>query len=162
MPDNLPENYIEITSAVEGIQVFMPAPEKAPDYGPVVEFKCPRCAANRAYSIHDGGLVCAHCGFHEAPAGPRVGRSAPDFEFTVDVVAEAARGWGVERKELECQNCGSHTVLPANSLSHTCPFCTSNRVVQRKAPEDVLRPRFLLPFKLQTEDVRPIAPRLAG
>ena len=39
-------------------------------------------------------------------------------------------------------------------LSHTCPFCASNAVVQIKAPQDVLRPRFLVPFVTTTEACR--------
>ena len=148
-----PQDYVAVESAVPGIEVFRPAPKVEP-HREVVAFKCPRCGANTAYSIADGGLTCTYCGYHEAPVQPPVGKRAEGFEFTVEVVERAARGWGVERKELACQNCGARTTLPAESLSHTCPFCTSNKVVQRQAPQDELRPRFLVPFKIEQDAVR--------
>ena len=126
-----PPDYAAVESAVPGIEVFKPA-SKAEPHREVVAFKCPRCGANTAYSIADGGLVCTYCGYQDAPAPPPVGKSAEGFEFTVDVVERAGRGWGVERKELACQNCGARTSLPAESLSHTCPFCASNNVMQRQ------------------------------
>jgi hypothetical protein len=39
-------------------------------------------------------------------------------------------------------------------LTHICPFCHSNQVVQVKAPQDVLRPRFLLPFQVDGDFLR--------
>lgn len=152
----LPPDYVAIESAVPGIEVYKPAPDVEP-HREVVAFKCPRCGANTAYSIAGGGLECTYCGYQQAPDRPPVGKSAAGFEFTVEVVERAAHGWGVERKELACQNCGAHTSLPAESLSHTCPFCSSNRVVQRQAPQDELRPRFLIPFQVEQDRVRDIA-----
>ena len=151
-----PPDYAPVESAVPGIEVFKPAPKIEP-HREIVAFKCPRCGANTAYSIADGGLVCTYCGYHAASAPPPVGERAEGFEFTVEVVERAARGWGVERKELVCQNCGARTSLPAESLSHTCPFCASNNVVQRQAPQDELRPRFLVPMQLELDAVRDIA-----
>jgi DNA-directed RNA polymerase subunit RPC12/RpoP len=53
-----------------------------------------------------------------------------------------------------CNSCGSHITLSTEMLSHTCPFCGSNAVVQTRAPQDALRPRFLVPFATTTEDCR--------
>ena len=157
-----PPDYIVVESGLPGIEVYAPVPVPAGDHREVVPFKCPRCAATTAYSIPDGSLVCAHCGYRQSFAQEAVGSRAENFEFTVEVVERAGRGWNVERKELVCQNCGAQTVVPADALASTCPFCASNRVIQRQAPQDVLRPRFLVPFKLAEEDVRSIAREWLG
>ena len=157
-----PPDYVVVESDLPGIEVYAPVPVPAGDHREVVPFKCPRCAATTAYSIPDGSLVCAHCGYRQSFAQEAVGSRAEDFEFTVEVVERAGRGWNVERKELVCQNCGAQTVVPADALASTCPFCASNRVIQRQAPQDVLRPRFLVPFKLAEEDVRSIAREWLG
>lgn len=144
-----PADYIPTPSQVSGIEVYKPAP---PDSGPkqeVVEFKCPQCGATTAFSATDGGLTCTHCGYYEAPQKPVVGKQAAQFEFTVETMQRAAQGWGIERKEMACQSCGALTSLPPDSLSHTCPFCGSNEVIQRQAVQDILRPRFVVPFKLE-------------
>jgi predicted RNA-binding Zn-ribbon protein involved in translation (DUF1610 family) len=113
-----------------------------------VEFKCPQCGGATAYSAQDGGLTCTYCGYYEPPASAAVGKRAQEFEFTVETMSRAAHGWGEERKELECQSCGSIASLPLDALTHTCAFCGSNKVIQRQASQDLLRPWFLIPFKV--------------
>ncbi|MEA3334404.1 MAG: hypothetical protein U9R25_00725 [Chloroflexota bacterium] len=160
-----PEGYVSIDSAVEGIEVFCPALPALSGWGDshgITTFDCPQCGSGTAYAISQGGLACTYCGFYQGPEKETVGRAAPDFEFTVDVVNRAAIGWGIERKELSCQNCGAETSIPPNALSHTCPFCASNQVVQRRAPSDELRPRCLIPFQLEQDAVRDIARKWLG
>lgn len=157
-----PTGYIPVQSALTGITVFAPAP---PDSGPqqeVVDFNCPQCGATTAFSASGGGLTCAHCGYFEAPEQPAVGRKAEQFEFTVETMERSAQGWGAERKELVCQNCGALTSIPADSLAHTCTFCGSNKVIQRQAAQDALRPRYVVPFKLEDKACAGIAQQWLG
>ncbi len=148
-----PEGFIKTKSAVPGIEVYLPRPPEE-DGRPVVDFRCPHCDGATAYSTDDGGLTCSFCGYHEAPQVEVVGKGAQEFEFTVETVERAVNGWGAARKELVCNSCAVHTTLSTDMLSHTCPFCGSNAVVQMRAPQDVLRPRFLIPFSATTEDCR--------
>ncbi|HNT73815.1 MAG TPA: hypothetical protein PKH77_02225 [Anaerolineae bacterium] len=144
-----PAGFVPTPSAIPGIEVYMPAPVEATAQPEVAEFKCPQCQATTAYSVSDGGLRCSHCGYYEPPPKSIVGKGAEEFEFTVATMeVAAARGWGEARKEIACQNCSARTTLPAGELTHTCPFCGSNRVVQQDAPQDNLRPRFLIPFQI--------------
>ncbi|GJM42268.1 MAG: hypothetical protein DHS20C20_25500 [Ardenticatenaceae bacterium] len=149
----LQKGYIKTKSAVPGIEVYMPRPPEA-DGREVVDFRCPHCDGATAYSTDGGGLTCSFCGYHEAPQVEVVGKGAQEFEFTVETVERSVNGWGHERKELVCNSCASHITLSTEMLSHTCPFCGSNAVVQTRAPQDVLRPRFLVPFVTTTEDCR--------
>ncbi len=144
-----PKNFISTESAIDGIQVYKPAPPEQDAHQKIVEFKCPQCGASTAYSASDGGLTCSHCGYFEIPQAKAVGRRAQQFEFTVDTMQRAAQGWGETRKELVCQNCGALTTVPTEVMTHTCPFCGSNKVIQRQAPQDILRPRFLVPFIIE-------------
>ncbi|HEY69870.1 MAG TPA: hypothetical protein G4O08_04710 [Anaerolineae bacterium] len=143
-----PPGFVPAESSVEGIQVFKPAPEQE-DAQPVVTFKCPQCGATTAYSVAEGGLTCTHCGYYEPPEKPIVGKGAEEFEFKVETLERAAHGWGQERRDLICENCGAITSLPEGALASTCPFCGSNQVIQRPANQDALRPRFLIPFKVE-------------
>ena len=148
-----PQGFVKTKSAVPGIEVYMPCPTEE-DHREVVDFRCPNCDGATAYSTDDGGLTCSFCGYHEAPQAEVVGKGAQEFEFTVETVERSVNGWGQERKELVCNSCASHITLSTEMLSHTCPFCASNSVVQMKAPQDVLRPRFLVPFVTTTDDCR--------
>ena len=147
-----PPGYVSTQSRLDGIEVFMPAPPESAPQQEVVDFKCPQCGATTAFSAADGGLTCSHCGYYEAPEKAVVGRSATQFEFTVETMQRAAQGWGTERKELACQDCGATTTIPNDSLTHTCTFCGSNKVIQRQAAQDILRPLFLIPFKIEAQD----------
>lgn len=140
----------------------MPAPPPAEERREIVEFKCPQCGAATAYSAHDGGLTCTHCGYYEPPQKGVVGKRAEEFEFTVETLERAAHGWGQARQELQCQDCAAYTSIPPGTLSHTCPFCGSHKVIQREAPQDVLRPRFLIPFKIEAGACQDIARQWLG
>jgi Zn finger protein HypA/HybF involved in hydrogenase expression len=148
-----PPNYVQAESAVAGITVYMPRPA-VEEHKEVVDFRCPQCDGVTAYSADDGGLTCAFCGYHEAPQAELVGKGAEEFEFTVETMHRATHGWGIERKELVCNNCNAHTTLSTDMLTHTCPFCASNQVVQARAPQDVLRPRFLVPLTMTQDACR--------
>jgi transcription elongation factor Elf1 len=148
-----PAGYVLTESAVSGITLYQPAPDHGP-HQQVVNFRCPHCDGVTAYSTDNGGLTCGYCGYHEASQAEQVGRQAEEFEFTVEAWERSSHGWGQARKELECQSCSVHTTLSAEMLTHTCPFCGSNKVVQLKAPQDVLRPRFLIPFDVTTDQCR--------
>lgn len=157
-----PPGYVPTQSRLDGIEIFMPAPPESLPQPEVVDFKCPQCGAATAFSASDGGLTCSHCGYYEAPDKPVVGQRAAQLEFTVETMQRAAQGWGAERKELACQDCGATTTIPADSLTHTCTFCGSNKVIQRQAAQDILRPRFLISFKIEPDACQKIASAWLG
>jgi predicted RNA-binding Zn-ribbon protein involved in translation (DUF1610 family) len=158
-----PPGFIPTPSTLPGIEVYMPAPKEAAPKAEVVDFKCPQCGAITAFRPADGGVTCAHCNYWQPPALGVVGRQAEKFEFTVETLQRAAHGWGAQRKDLACQNCGALTSVPPENLTHTCPFCNSNKVIQREAPLDILQPRFVIPFKFETARCAEIArPRLGN
>jgi Zn finger protein HypA/HybF involved in hydrogenase expression len=148
-----PKDYIQTESAVPGIAVYMPKPPEEA-HQDVVDFHCPQCDGVSAYSAENGGLTCTYCGYYEPPQQKVVGKQAEAFEFTVETMERVAHGWGTERKELSCNRCAARTTISTDMLTHTCPFCGSNQVVQVKAPQDVLRPRFLIPFTITAEECR--------
>ncbi|MCA9873389.1 MAG: hypothetical protein KC441_07030, partial [Anaerolineales bacterium] len=148
-----PPDFVRTSSAVPGIDVYMPRPP-AETHQEVVDFHCPQCDGVTAYSAENGGLTCTFCGYYEPPRQEVVGKGAAAFEFTVETMDRAAQGWGVERKELVCERCAARLTLSTDSLTTTCPFCGSNQVIQAKAPQDVLRPRFLVPFSVTADTCR--------
>lgn len=144
-----PKGFHLVPSMIDGIEIFAPdLPEDDP-LQEIIDFKCPQCGATTAYSASDGGLTCTHCGYYDAPEKSVVGQRAKEFEFTLESLERAAQGWGEQRTELSCQNCGAITSISISNLTHTCPFCGSNQVIHRPAAQDGLRPLFLIPFKIE-------------
>jgi predicted RNA-binding Zn-ribbon protein involved in translation (DUF1610 family) len=151
-----PPGYVAVESAVSGIEVYRPAPEGEAKHQEIVEFKCPRCLGTTAYSVEDGGLRCSYCGYYEPPAQQVVGKGAREFEFTVETVraSREASGWGAPRKEVRCRSCGATVSVPVERMTHICAFCGSNQIIQTEASQDALRPKFLIPFKVDAEACR--------
>jgi len=151
-----------LPSAVPGITVYRPRPQEKPNQDAPRTFTCPQCGAATQYDITAGGVACEHCGFTAQADAKQVGRRAEEFEFTLETLQQAAQGWGIERRELVCEQCGAILSLPEGALTATCPFCASHQVNVRAAAVDVLRPRFLIPFKIQGEALRTAAKNWLG
>jgi Zn finger protein HypA/HybF involved in hydrogenase expression len=147
-----PDDYEEVQSSVPGITVFAPRPENSDIREKVKKFECPQCGADTKYNVSAGGVACEHCGYVASIEVKHVGTSAEQFEFTLETVSEAEQGWGVKRQELHCNNCGAEITLVEGEISTNCPFCTSSKVNIQTAKSDVLRPRFLVPFKIKPEE----------
>lgn len=160
-PDDFPPpGFVPGGSTIPGIEVYVPA---APgrDQPEIIDFTCPRCGATTAFNVNDGKLSCTHCGYSKTPVEERLGQAAEGFEFRVETVAlaqrTAGRGWGENRKELACQHCGGVVSVPPDAISFACPFCGSNKVLFREPLEEVLRPRYLIPFKTSPQQCEGIS-----
>lgn len=151
-----PADYIKIESGMEGFEVYKPAPKRAEEYPPIVVYTCPQCGASMAYDIASGGLHCSHCGYEELPEVNKVGKSAEQFEFTLETLEQVNYGWGVERLDLECQNCGARVSISSEQMTHTCAFCGSNKVILSCSQQDFFRPRYLIPFQVKPDTCQEI------
>src|SRR5581483_512393 len=151
-----PEGFVRVASKLEGITVYAPAPPPAPAER-ATNFKCPNCGATTAFDPRAGSVTCSNCVSVYALQSERVGSNAGEFEFALDLLKSAPRGWGSTRRELHCENCGANTSVAPAELSTTCPFCGSNRVAARTGIPDSFRPRYLIPFQIEREH----APALA-
>ena len=156
-----PTGFIPVESALSGITVYAPAPKKKVEEAPRT-YKCPNCGASTSYDVAAGGVACEYCGYVAETRPQEVGKHAEEFEFTLETLQKSEQGWGVARQELHCDSCGANLSIEPGALTTTCPFCASNRVNIRQAPDDVLRPRFLIPFKLQVSDIRQRASEWLG
>jgi DNA-directed RNA polymerase subunit RPC12/RpoP len=143
-----PPNFVKIDSGLDGFVVYKPVPLSTDQKQEVVDFTCPQCGATISYNALVEGVKCEYCGYEFKTAAEVEGRSAQQFEFTVETMEEASNGWGVDRFELACQNCGAKTSIPTEKLTYTCPFCGSNKVIQNQNVQDILRPKVLIPFQL--------------
>ncbi len=156
-----PEGFVVVPSQVEGIELYAPAPEEAPEEE-TRTFKCPSCGGITTYSAAQRKLTCSHCGRVEDLAANRVGRSAAEFEFTLETMEKAQFGWGEARREVACENCGAVVSVPGDVLTSTCAFCGSNRVLARDAAGDVLRPTALIPFQVDQKRCRALVAEWLG
>lgn len=156
-----PEGFIQVESHVPGVIVYAPQPKTA-QQDQVIHYACPNCGANIAYDVAAGGVACEYCGYVATVAAERVGKSAEDFEFTLETLSQSKRGWGTRRQVLHCDSCGGELSLATGALTTTCPFCASNQVNVITSHEDTLRPRFLIPFKITPDETIPLGAAWLG
>ncbi len=141
----------QLDSAVDGITVWAPAPEADAPGGPTLT-RCPQCGAVSRFTVEAGTLACEHCGWEDRDAVERVGRDGPAGEFTAEALEEGLHGFGVDRRELSCDQCGAAVAVPDGALSATCPFCASNQVnVREHAEVRGIRPGALVRFAVAPE-----------
>jgi LSD1 subclass zinc finger protein len=156
-----PPNYQPIPSKLEGVTVYAPHPDRPPE-DKIINYKCPQCGATTRYDIAAGGVACEYCGYQAGTEVEQIGRGAKEYEFTLETLEDSTQGWGVARRELHCDSCGASLTLPEGALTITCPFCASNKVNIHPAPSDVLRPRYLIPCKVEKATVRAKAQEWLG
>jgi DNA-directed RNA polymerase subunit RPC12/RpoP len=156
-----PDDFIRVESRVPGVAVFAPKPE-VDTTRDVRNYTCPNCGASISYDVSAGGIACEYCGYTAPVHSQQVGRRAEEFEFTLETMSQAERGWGKKRQVLVCESCGGSLSLPQGALSTTCPYCASNQVNLTTTPVETLRPRFLVPFTIEPEKTRALARNWLG
>ena len=145
-----PENYQQLSSKVDGITVFAEV-GKSEERQTIETFKCPQCGASTRFNVSAGGVACEHCGYTAPIEAKEVGKEAAENEFTLEALNRGEQGWGEERRILHCNSCGAEIALDQKAITSTCPFCASNQVNVIPSENDILRPRFLVPFKVLPE-----------
>ncbi len=149
---NPPENWLRLESALDGVEVWGPPPEDEVSAGQTTT-RCPSCGASARFDVAAGSLACAFCGWQDAAAAI-VGREAAVGEFTREALAAGEQGFGVDRRELSCEQCGAAIALDAGVITASCPFCASNQInVREHALATGLRPTALVRFAVLDSDV---------
>jgi len=108
-------------------------------------YPCPGCGAELEWSPGQGALNCPYCGHTEEPEAA-VEQHAP-VEHRLDSAAmTAAKGWGTEVKEVQCETCGAISEHDPKIIAADCAFCGSDQLHLYSASEDLIRPESVLPF----------------
>jgi hypothetical protein len=149
-----PQGYRQVESILPGIAIWAPGPEGDQTTDAPTTFKWHNCGAATRYDVTAGGMACEHCGYTAPIEAQKVGRQAEAFEFTLTTLSQAQQGYGADRRQLHCDSCGAEFAVAETALTSTCPFCASNKVNISSAPSEQLRPRFLIPFKVQADALR--------
>lgn len=151
-----PTDFVPNPSALDGITVFAPQPKEKSAAAAAATYTCPNCSAAVAYDVSAGGVTCEYCGY-TAAAPAVIATPDPDAarrnEFTLTTLRKSEQGWGVQRQVLHCDSCGADYSLAPGALTATCTFCGSNKVNVQTVADDHLRPRQLVPFRIEKQQL---------
>ncbi|MBA3477768.1 MAG: TFIIB-type zinc ribbon-containing protein, partial [Lautropia sp.] len=119
---------------------------------------CPECGADLEWSPERQSLACAYCGT-VLPRSPA--RMADPADAVADQDLEAAlrdpslaRGWGDDRREVQCQSCQAISVFVDGRVAQRCDFCGSPSIIAHEEHGDAITPQSILAFKYDEGQIR--------
>lgn len=113
--------------------------------------KCQGCGDDMIFSPETGGLVCLSCkGTRTIPSSSEYAKH--DF---VENKENADNNDGLEQanRSIQCPNCGAIVQLRGYQMSSSCPYCSSELIVQQESLAG-LKPDAVIPFKFGKEKAK--------
>lgn len=121
--------------------------EKTAEVGNFI--KCKDCGANLKYAPGTHHLNCEYCGamneIEDKPGETKVVEN--DFESFL--TEQAHKEDKQEVSTVKCDNCGASTTLGQNITASNCPYCDTPLVVKNATTSSIIKPSYLLPFKIE-------------
>lgn len=114
-------------------------------------FPCAQCGAQLLFQPGTTSLKCQYCG-HENPV-PEADETVAEFDFTRTLEELARSEKQTVSSLVKCTACAAEFTLDPKIQADRCPFCGSTVVVPAP-PTTLLRPRALLPFKIEAGDAQ--------
>jgi LSD1 subclass zinc finger protein len=110
--------------------------------------KCANCGAILVYAPGIEALQCSYCGTEN-----RIDAIVPARTDEIDYAKFlSATNLTAEQCRLvhtvACKACGATTTLAPNTAAASCPFCDTALIVQQAQTTTIIKPRYLLPFKI--------------
>ena len=125
-----------------------------------LDFKCPQCGGQLEFDAKTQNLKCPYCDSVFSPEYLRhqdagLAGGTPD---TAQPQQDA--DWGVDSEMWDdglnvyiCNSCGGEILSDENTISTACPYC-GNPVVLSGRVSGVLKPDYVIPFKLDKKDAK--------
>lgn len=111
---------------------------------------CPVCGGQLTVWDETGQVECKYCGHIEVRTPSRnVGADLLSMAL-LERKAQPSR-WVVGERILHCNECGAERTIPARNLTHECPFCGSQHVVQQEPAEALEQPDGLIAFRVSRQ-----------
>lgn len=111
------------------------------------KFPCRECGAFLVFAPGSTHLKCPYCGIEN-----EIETSAEEIE-EIDYKSFIANGALTAEKQqiavIKCTSCGAESSLKSNITSDECPFCGTALVVNSGSLCTVIKPKSLLPFKIE-------------
>lgn len=128
-------------------QYFMSSEQNAVQSETAGGTKCNGCGANLTFQPGTSTLSCQYCGAKNEIRAETAYVEEIDFEkFLGENQPEASLH---EVHTVTCENCSAATTLKPNATSDSCPFCATPLIVKNAATSKLIKPKYLLPFKIE-------------
>ncbi|HXB38915.1 MAG TPA: hypothetical protein VNZ49_00145 [Bacteroidia bacterium] len=109
--------------------------------------KCNGCGANLTFEPGTATLACQYCCAKNEIKQETTYVEEIDFEkFLSESQPEESLH---EINIVNCVNCGASTTLKPDVTSDSCPFCDTPLIVKNATSSKLIKPKYLLPFKIE-------------
>ena len=120
-----------------------------------IKNKCPNCGADLKFLPGTNKLKCSNCDsefeINSLEQG-KLDNEEIDYASTIKKLKNENVSLNKERV-IHCQDCGGLITLHAKTISTSCPFCGSSRVVVEDEQDEALKINGVVPFALTENDV---------
>ncbi len=126
------------------------------DTAALSKFACPACGGQAVWNPAKQKLICPFCGT-ESPARLDVatgGIVEHDLATALRGIADDARGWKSEVRQVRCASCNAISVFDPKRQAQNCDFCGSAQLVPYEETKPAFRPESVLPFTVSEGSAR--------
>lgn len=118
-------------------------------------FPCPSCGGQLHWDPGVTSLKCPFCGSAVSVPGAEGARAQEHDLMAFLDQHPMAEGYGVPLDTLACRSCGAKAKIPPGRRDMACPFCGTTYVFEaQNAPEQVIKPESVIPFRVSHEQCR--------
>lgn len=120
------------------------------------ELQCKDCGALLKYAPGTEKLACKYCGAQNEiiTSDEKVKIEEIDYHDFINNKINQEEKQTVST--VKCNNCGATTTLKPHLTSDNCAFCASPLVIQGGTTSTILKPKYLLPFKIDDKNAHQI------
>lgn len=110
--------------------------------------KCAGCGALLHFAPGTNSLKCDYCGVSNEIQSDESSNDITAFDYEEFIAGIDSAKQSDSLKVVNCNNCGSQTILDEFVTSDKCPFCTAPLVLNLADGQQYVPPHYILPFKV--------------
>jgi len=129
----------------------------------IKEYKCPNCGGAVKFDSSSQNMKCPFCDAEFEIA------DLEDYQKELALSTEDKFDWSGELEKIQgsaaglydpekdclstgsCPSCGAELIGDSNTIAMVCPCCGNSQIVQKRI-EGMLKPEYIIPFKLEKND----------
>ena len=125
-----------------------PEPGTPPTAAAGDEFICHACGGRMEFDPAHASLLCSFCGATRSVGEAGTGKTIVEYDLEHGLAESAVRGYGVPVHTVSCAQCGAVVSYTEGSITKSCDFCGSAKVMERSDHRNPIRPESVVPFAI--------------
>ena len=123
----------------------------------VTEYICPACGGPMKFDPESGKVKCEYCAsLYTIEEAKKYFEEKNKAVANAPTISEDESYWtdGDENmKAYKCNSCGAEMVCEETTAATSCPYCGNPAVMPQKF-KGMLRPKYVIPFKVDKSEVK--------